>query len=108
MSTQKDLSERDLNFIRFGIVPPGTSISRARSIQDSMDDVVVKIEAHTGRQELHEWLPKEDLVVVEDDPEKWIKLGIPMQTCFHRHNYLVRDFVNVGWGSLIGKQKISR
>lgn len=50
----------------------------------------------------HEWTPQEDIAVMRGDVVK----GISPSQCRQRRYFLTRNYVDVGWGDLIGKQKI--
>ena len=98
------------NELRAGRIPATKTTKQANNRRYVLGITCSRSEAN----KVYDWTPEMDLAVVDPltgkYPKNWesneLVNFIPRSTRIARHQYLRRNYIEVGWGSLIGTQKI--
>lgn len=98
-TTKKRWTEHELAMAANGMTPPGRTASQATQMRAKLKRMGVAVR-HGDR--CRSWSTAEDLEVMAGATPK----GHTQEEAERRRRWLQANFVDVGWGSLIGTQPI--
>lgn len=100
-TTKKVWTDREKALAIRGIIPPGRTRNQTSQMRTKLKRIgyaKITMEMESDRQ----FTAEEDLMVVDSE----IPDGRTADECRHRFEFLKKNFIDVGWASIIGTQKI--